>query len=1323
MKTISTFKVVLVISASFALTATAQPACVSPPSGLVGWWRGEGNGNDSAGTNNAYAMPHVSFTNGIVGQAFSFDPENLPFGTYSGVQIADQPAYALTNSLSIEAWIRPRGDGYYIFYRGDNRSGLDPYQMSMGLNNIVSFAITDASGNSVGVSAPLVYNQWWHVAGTLDGASGNLSLYTNGSFAAQITTTVRPFGALIPGDSPGIGIGNVNDGFNNFPFRGDIDEISLYNRALSAAEIQAIYNAGSAGKCTIPVPPVTTVPTNLTVCEGSPAIFSVATTGGGLSYQWQVSGDGGITFTNLSGTATNASYTNMAPALANNGNLYKVVATGGGVSVTSAPPSLLTVNAPATASAGGNQTISGTNCVSLNSSVGGCATGGVWTSSGSGMFLPDATTVNATYCPSTADEAKGTVTLTLASTGPCAPCTNATAQVVVTLQAPPAIGNAPTNLTVCAGSPAVFSVGATGGGITYQWQLSQDGGNSFTNISGSTTNASYANTAPTVADDGNQYQVVISASGGSVTSSPPAVLTVNAPATASAGGNQTICASNATTGLGGTVGGGATGGTWTSSGTGSFLPDATTLNASYTPSAADIAAGRVTLTLTTRGQLVPCAAATAQVVVTITPPPAITSQPTNLIVCAGTPAIFSVAATGMGLTYQWQVSQDGGVTFTNISDTATNANYTNIAPALFDDFNLYQVIVSGACSPVVTSTPPAQLSVNLRPTANAGMVLPVCASSPSAQLQGLVAPVGTIGTWSGAGTFAPNATTLNAIYTPTAAEIALGTATVTLTATSQQGQCAPESSTTTITITPSATVSAGPNQSVCASGPATQLAGSFGGPVTLAWWTGAGRFEPSRYVLNPVYTPTAAEIAAGMATVTLTTDAPSWPCEAVSASMTITIIPVAAASAGGDQTICSDSSTVGLGGSVGASATGGLWTSSGTGTFTPNLATLNATYAPSAADITAGTVTLTLTAQPCSAGAAHVVVTIKPAATASAGGNQTICAGMSTSALGGTVGGSATGGLWTSSGTGTFAPDTTTLNATYTPSAGDTAAGTVTLTLSSAGQQSPCGPATAQVVVTVYPAALGTSSLLEGPGAGSDSVVLAVNPATATWTAAANAAWLHLSVANQSGTGSTNVVFSYDANLGGPRTGTLTIACQTLTVTQAGSTYVAAPGPVTALVASGLSAPYGVAVDGAGNVFVCDSGHNAIKEWTVANNTVTTLVSSGLNGPNGVAVDGAGNVYIADTHNNAIKEWMPANNTVTTLVAAGLNQPWGIAVDGAGNVYIADYGNNAIKQWTAANSNVTTLRFRIEPAPRRGGGWRGQCLYCSGQSDQEMDRG
>src|ERR1017187_9893754 len=103
---------------------------------------------------------------------------------------------------------------------------------------------------------------------------------------------------------------------------------------------------------------------------------------------------------------------------------------------------------------------------------------------------------------------------------------------------------------------------------------------------------------------------------------------------------------------------------------------------------------------------------------------------------------------------------------------------------------------------------------------------------------------------------------------------------------------------------------------------------------------------------------------------------------------------------------------------------------------------------------------------------------------------------------------------------------------------------------------------TAQAQILTY--ALGSTALLVGPGAGTNSVVLAVTPQTGTWTATANANWLHLSQANQSGTGSTNVVFIYDANPGGTRSGNLTIAGQTLTITQAGSNYVAS-GIVTTL--------------------------------------------------------------------------------------------------------------------------------------------------------------
>ena len=74
---------------------------------------------------------------------------------------------------------------------------------------------------------------------------------------------------------------------------------------------------------------------------------------------------------------------------------------------------------------------------------------------------------------------------------------------------------------------------------------------------------------------------------------------------------------------------------------------------------------------------------------------------------------------------------------------------------------------------------------------------------------------------------------------------------------------------------------------------------------------------------------------------------------------------------------------------------------------------------------------------------------------------------------------------------------------------------------------------------------LGATARLEGPLAGMDNVVLAVTPQSRAWTATTNAFWLHLSTANQSGTGSTNVIFAFDANPGQTRTGTLTIAGQT----------------------------------------------------------------------------------------------------------------------------------------------------------------------------------
>lgn len=213
---------------------------------------------------------------------------------------------------------------------------------------------------------------------------------------------------------------------------------------------------------------------------------------------------------------------------------------------------------------------------------------------------------------------------------------------------------------------------------------------------------------------------------------------------------------------------------------------------------------------------------------------------------------------------------------------------------------------------------------------------------------------------------------------------------------------------------------------------------------------------------------------------------------------------------------------------------------------------------------------------------------------------------------------------------------------------------------------------------------LGWTNVTAGPGGGWVSVALAVSGGSA-WPASAGSDWLTVA----GGAGSTNVLIGVGANAGGVRTGTVTVAGQVVTVTQAGSNYVAATPAATVATATANDLT-GVAADGAGNVYFTAGANNAVNEWVAQSNTVVPLVAAGLNAPQGVAVDAAGNVYIADTGNQAVKEWVAQSNLVVTLVS-GLNDPQGVAVDAAGNVYIADTGNNAVKEWVAQSNTVVTL--------------------------------
>jgi sugar lactone lactonase YvrE len=151
-----------------------------------------------------------------------------------------------------------------------------------------------------------------------------------------------------------------------------------------------------------------------------------------------------------------------------------------------------------------------------------------------------------------------------------------------------------------------------------------------------------------------------------------------------------------------------------------------------------------------------------------------------------------------------------------------------------------------------------------------------------------------------------------------------------------------------------------------------------------------------------------------------------------------------------------------------------------------------------------------------------------------------------------------------------------------------------------------------------------------------------------------------------------------------------------------------------------LSQPGSSAVDAAGNVYIADTGNNVIKKVTPAGESsviagggatppgaTTTATSAQLSAPHGIAVDAAGNVYIADTGNNLVEKVTPAgelsviagggatvpnNSSPSTLAtSAALSAPRGVAVDGDGNVYVADTGNNLVEVIDIGSGNIYVL--------------------------------
>ena len=136
---------------------------------------------------------------------------------------------------------------------------------------------------------------------------------------------------------------------------------------------------------------------------------------------------------------------------------------------------------------------------------------------------------------------------------------------------------------------------------------------------------------------------------------------------------------------------------------------------------------------------------------------------------------------------------------------------------------------------------------------------------------------------------------------------------------------------------------------------------------------------------------------------------------------------------------------------------------------------------------------------------------------------------------------------------------------------------------------------------------------------------------------------------------------------------------------------VPAGGGAQTTVGSGLYYPLGVAVDGAGNVFIVDSGNYRVVEVPAGGGAQITVAATGLKFPSSVAVDGAGDVFIADTYNSRVVEVPAGGGTQVTVSASGLLRPRGVAVDGAGDIFIADTYSSWVVEVPAGGSAQTTV--------------------------------
>ncbi len=311
--------------------------------------------------------------------------------------------------------------------------------------------------------------------------------------------------------------------------------------------------------------------------------------------------------------------------------------------------------------------------------------------------------------------------------------------------------------------------------------------------------------------------------------------------------------------------------------------------------------------------------------------------------CKGVSVAFTNASTASSnssvTNWNWDFGDTGVSTLQNPSHTYNSSGTYTV-----------RLIVTSAkgCKDTITHI----ITIQQSPKANAGNDTTSCSNNASVKLTGTILNA-TGGTWVGSGNFNPNTTSLNPIYTPTSFAIANGKDTVLLISTGN-GACPPDTDRVIITFYAGPKTNAGANIFVCKDTVSVPVCATITGALGGKWKTlGSGTFTDSLKACTS-YIPSNADRAAGKVIVYITSTG-NGNCLAARDSVLITFTATPTIVITSNDSTCAN---IPLPIKVTVSTGSGIWSSSGTGIFSPSNTTFNGFYIPSAADKAAGKVTL-----------------------------------------------------------------------------------------------------------------------------------------------------------------------------------------------------------------------------------------------------------------------------------------------------------------------------------------------------------------------------